>query len=537
MWKADYISYNGNTSYIAAYQGKELLWKKAQPDYFWIENISDIEVTVYLTNMDVAVPEGKELKDYSYKYNNGTWYDYNNEMNFEYSLDGGKTWKSDSRYTSGSHNGYRANYFGTIKLKPNDRLYVRGHFTNGSITNRNGKYAYDFPQFQCQEADGRFKIGGDLYTIINYKAKPNERIIAKYGMFGLFNSLQIVDASESYFKNLVIEEYGLFETFTWNYYLEKSPIFDNIILGDYALKNLFKKNTSLNEITCLNVTFGENSTEDWVLNVAETGTFIKQEGIEWSIGVNGIPEGWVIKNYGEPDTPDEDPADDITLPYVTFRAEEAGSRVSLSYRHPNHTLEYSTDKINWSAFVTSPTGWTSIRLANIGDEVYVRGKLTANAGISSYTQFNIRYGKVAAYGNCNAIWNYEDLNAPLLYDGCGYCLFQNCLALTKAPKLPATTLTNSCYQSMFDNCPALINVPELPATKLVTACYANMFMDCTSLQEITCLATDISADKCLTGWVIRVSPTGTFYKDPSLTSWPTGTSGIPEGWTVLDYTA
>jgi hypothetical protein len=64
-----------------------------------------------------------------------------------------------------------------------------------------------------------------------------------------------------------------------------------------------------------------------------------------------------------------------------------------------------------------------------------------------------------------------------------------------------------------------------------------MFHGCELLQEITCLATDISANGCLTDWVTKIPSTGTFYKDPSMTSWPTGTSGIPSGWTVLDYTA
>ena len=36
-------------------------------------------------------------------------------------------------------------------------------------------------------------------------------------------------------------------------------------------------------------------------------------------------------------------------------------------------------------------------------------------------------------------------------------------------------------------------------------------------------------------WVNGVASTGTFVKAPSMTSWGTGTSGIPEGWTVFDF--
>lgn len=48
------------------------------------------------------------------------------------------------------------------------------------------------------------------------------------------------------------------------------------------------------------------------------------------------------------------------------------------------------------------------------------------------------------------------------------------------------------------------------------------------------LATDISAEKCLFLWVEGVASTGTFTKAASMNSLPTGTSGIPNGWTVVD---
>jgi hypothetical protein len=61
-----------------------------------------------------------------------------------------------------------------------------------------------------------------------------------------------------------------------------------------------------------------------------------------------------------------------------------------------------------------------------------------------------------------------------------------------------------------------------------------MFNGCTSLNYIKCLATNISAVGCTTGWVTNVAATGTFVKDPSMSSWTTGTSGIPTNWTVED---
>jgi hypothetical protein len=92
---------------------------------------------------------------------------------------------------------------------------------------------------------------------------------------------------------------------------------------------------------------------------------------------------------------------------------------------------------------------------------------------------------------------------------------------------------------MFQGCKSLTKAPKLPATKLVNSCYSNMFSGCTSLQEITCLATDISASSCISWWVNSVPKGGTFYKNPAMatTSWATGANGIPSGWTVVDYVA
>lgn len=64
-----------------------------------------------------------------------------------------------------------------------------------------------------------------------------------------------------------------------------------------------------------------------------------------------------------------------------------------------------------------------------------------------------------------------------------------------------------------------------------------MFNGCSSLNNITMLATDISAQGCLGKWVGGVAPTGTFTKAASMTSLPTGVNGIPSGWTITTASA
>ena len=114
-------------------------------------------------------------------------------------------------------------------------------------------------------------------------------------------------------------------------------------------------------------------------------------------------------------------------------------------------------------------------------------------------------------------------------------MFYGCTSLTTGPIiLPATTLVNYCYYYMFYNCISLTTAPELPATTLANYCYAYMFYGCSKLAKIIMLATNISASNCLNNWVYGVASSGTFTKASSMTSLPTGASGIPSGWTVVN---
>jgi len=113
-------------------------------------------------------------------------------------------------------------------------------------------------------------------------------------------------------------------------------------------------------------------------------------------------------------------------------------------------------------------------------------------------------------------------------------MFGDCTSLTSVQsELPATTLANMCYLAMFMGCSGLTTAPQLPATTLANYCYQSMFRDCWKLNYIKCLATDISAYECTWNWVYDVPSSGTFVKAASMT-WPSGDSGIPSGWTVID---
>ena len=138
--------------------------------------------------------------------------------------------------------------------------------------------------------------------------------------------------------------------------------------------------------------------------------------------------------------------------------------------------------------------------------------------------------------NCSSLTTAPELPATTLSSYCYYNMFRGCTSLEAAPQLPATTLAIQCYDSMFINCTSLTTAPSLPATTLEGSCYYQMFSGCISLNSITCLATNISARWCTNGWVNNVAASGTFTKAASMSSWTTGSNGIPSGWSVQDAT-
>ena len=137
------------------------------------------------------------------------------------------------------------------------------------------------------------------------------------------------------------------------------------------------------------------------------------------------------------------------------------------------------------------------------------------------------------FWGCTSLVTAPELPATTLANGCYSDMFNGCTSLVTAPELPATTLASGCYGFMFGNCTSLVTAPELPATTLATGCYEGMFRGCSKINYIKCLAENNIETRELTNWLYNVSSSGTFVKAAGVT-WPTGTSGIPSGWTVQE---
>lgn len=191
-------------------------------------------------------------------------------------------------------------------------------------------------------------------------------------------------------------------------------------------------------------------------------------------------------------------------------------------------------------YTISNTGNTALTISVVtGDTISYRASQQQNGvadGVYKRILFTGCTTNYNAYGNILSL-SYPDFenkdtmpNDWNVYYGLFY--FSNQLISAENLVLPSNA-TEFCYTYMFNNCGNLTVAPVLPSVSLKSSSYANMFHGCSSLTYIKCLAIDISASNCLKNWVDGVSATGTFVKDANAT-WPSGNSGIPTGWTVVD---
>ena len=325
-----------------------------------------------------------------------------------------------------------------------------------------------------------------------------------------------------------------------------------LTVGCYG--SMFGSASTLSAITCLATDISASAcTNNWVANVAPSGTFTKPEGMTaWTSGNSGIPNGWTVEDKI-----------DYTKKYLTVKSLADNNVVTFAHGggFTAKTISCSTDNgVTWTS-VTSENG-VSKTLATLqtGDKLLLKGtngnytnhRISSSADAElegnimslyysdNFVNGNYQYSGVYS-GMCRdwtTLKSCENLKMPAttLDMYCYQSMFEGCTALTTPLEiLPASELPNNCYLAMFKNCKSMTAAPILPAATLAWGCYQSMFNGCKSLTSITCLATNNSAFYCTSNWLLSASSTGTFTKAASMSSWTRGTSGIPNGWTVVDY--
>lgn len=346
--------------------------------------------------------------------------------------------------------------------------------------------------------------------------------------------------------------------------------------------SMFKGCSNLTYIKCMaSDTTVSGATTDWTDGVYATGTFVKRTSVSWTTGTSGIPQGWTVREEGEAPITSATPffIENLTSDEVRIDI-KIDSIPSSSTYYPQ--LMFSTNGTSWTS---STYYWISYNIpanrrlyikaasdnggftisSNYSRHFIANGNVSIGGNILSLAYFNFtnqsnvnkNYAFSSAFKDMTTLISASRLILPnSTYRGCYSSMFDGCTGLIDAPKLPATYLYDDCYFMMFQGCTSLTTAPpELPATTLANFCYYYMFHGCTALTKAPTIGGITNNYNCCmsmfggcsnlkeirltgsfnssvtAGWVEGVSSTGDFYK-PSNVTVPTGTNGIPTGWTV-----
>lgn len=507
------------------------------PLYFELIN-TNIPLQVYLTRQSSPT-----ITNFQYSYDNSTWSDY--------------AW-DDSTFGE------------KIQLNSsNPKVYFRNKFYTSSLGNSNGRYefAFNVPSGQnLIDSRGNVKLGGNIAFLKSVNGSDNQA--SDYDFWDLFmNTLSnfsiISDASDLYLGNYdTLAPYCFREMFAHCKDLIYTPNLPATTLANNCYMGMFEGCISLTTTPTISATTLANNccsnmfkdcTSLTTISVPPATTLAEGCYYEMFYGCTALTTAPTL------------PATTLAEGCYNYMFRGCTSLINPPTL-PATTLDVSCYYHMFSG-CTALTTTPALPATTLANQCYQYmfencTSLTRVSSLPATTLASQCYADMF-YG-CTSLTQAPSLPATTLARQCYQGMFWNCTALTQAPDLLVETLTNrnsSCYANMFQGCTSLVNPPVIAATRTSQSCFYSMFKDCTSLirspklipssispsgykymfqgcsslREITCLATSFYDATCTTDWVSGVAATGIFYKSPNMTSWPTGDSGIPSGWTVIDY--
>lgn len=465
-----------------------------------------------------------------------------------------------------------------------DRVYVRAKPADETYFKTYGGH---FTPFRCDA-----KIGGNILSLFygsNFTGDETSFIEGTNSNCRSIFRGGITDASELLLTPITLSPYCYQRMFEGCTGLTKAPtITQAAIQGGYPYDYMFQRCDSLESITIENTNI-RNS--DYILYGMAPKTIVyKKEGVttpgnpsnctvvtlkntpfnvadakQWSINGKNVKRVMDIRGrviWGKPI--------DYTEPFYVENISQSNETLTITKPNGNntYTIEYSADKTNWSTLGTIAKNGTLTKSLASGDKIYLRVDTRATA--SPNGMFNITgvskvggntmsliygssfTGNETTFYNGGAVENFASLfanntslanagelllPATTVYISGYYRMFYQCSSLRLAPAiLPATSIGSNAYDSMFYQCSSLKKSPSILVSEIPAYGCDSMFYGCTQLEQVTCLCTSFEGtpggDTNL--WMVGVSQTGTFYKNASMNDWPTGVSGIPEGWTVVN---
>lgn len=279
----------------------------------------------------------------------------------------------------------------------------------------------------------------------------------------------------------------------------------------------------------------------WLGGVAATGTVINGGNANLPLNsASGVPTGWTMSqaDYFYIENPN--------TRAQTLNAVPISTSTDLSLIT---TLEYSTDATNWTSWTASGGSMPSVSIP-ANSKLYLRTSSPLNTSGAQGISLRVTGGGigdgVTLHGDIRTLVDYTNPNLDTLSNSELYMLFDQqdagIMVYNSIHDASGIDFSNLKYVAnmsrMFRNNQYMSGAPDLSSITARGAMstsynYSQMYYNCSRLNDITVPSTPLSNFSAI-DWVNGVAATGTMHV-PTNQTIPTGTNGIPSGWTRVDY--
>ena len=271
--------YVGSTPYSAIYKGSVKIWE-ANPDYsleyFTIESLEDNNAIHIYGALGSGQPASSSLGTVA------VWYYSTDKVNWtEFNV------RNSTQY-------YNTNF---ITLNKNQKVYLKttSQFYKTGIINTQDRSTYQYNYFGATK---NFKVYGNIMSLCYGDNFINQTTLPwTYTFYYLFrNCTTLVDIYNLILPATTLTDYCYDSMFYGCTSLTSAPELPATTLVLNCYRVMFYNCTLLNYVKCLATNISAtNCTNNWLNNVASTGTFVKAASMTgWTTGANGIPSGWTV---------------------------------------------------------------------------------------------------------------------------------------------------------------------------------------------------------------------------------------------------
>lgn len=355
-----------------------------------------------------------------------------------------------------------------------------------------------------------------------------------------------------------------------------------------AMHNMFNGCSSLCEITAHIQNWDTNCTGDWVDGVASSGLLFNFGEATITTGTSGIPTNWVerTKDYFNI-TNEESSTNTITVSHPSSQMRSTDLAYStdrmrwtaFDLTQRSTSIQVSANKKMW---MRSTTGYHTINYNDTTSDSSIQstGKISAAGDLLTLINYTVLYPTLGngsyqklftnntnlidisglhhqypylnsgtftrAFSGCTSLRNTLDMSRiaridrplPANFGGADQ-MFSGCTSLTTPPNLGALTRAEGC-NDMFSGCTGLTSTPDLRSVTSINssgqAGIEYMFRGCSNITTVYAPnVTNWSTYNSNCKWLQGVAASGTIYV-PAGTDMPQDSpSGIPQGWTKIEY--